>query len=285
MRIDMAATARALGFGKRTYPTAALMVALAFGVAAAPAVLRHPGAAGTPGVAGAAGDEDPARAALAEASAAKRAAQKLEDSARETALLEVAGRFDAIADNADFDPASRAEAAFRAGEILRARGRLADSAPRFAKAVELGADAPKGREFAARGLLEQAHLARRAKDDATSLQLYAQVRERFADQRRTAATAMTWSGKLLLAAGRTDEAAQMLQGFATEYPEYPKDAVRNADLLAVELLEAGDETGAKAAVDKLRAAMAPIVDGGGKQAESVSAALKAMRVTELLGGY
>ena len=276
MRIDMAAAARALGFGKRTSTTAALMVALAFGVAAAPAALRHPGAAG---------EEDPARAALAEAGAAKRAAQKLEASAREQALLEVAGRYDAIADNGGFDAAARAEAAFRAGEILRVRGRLDDSAPRFAKAVELGADAPKGREFAARGLLEQAHLERRAKDDATALQLYGQVRERFADQRRTAATAMTWSGKLLLAAGRTDEAAQMLQGFATEYPEYPKDAVRNADLLAIELLEAGDEAGAKAAVDTLRAAMAPIVDGGGKQAESVSAALKAMRVTELLGGY
>ena len=279
MSIDIAAAARALGFGKRTCPTAALMVALAFGAAAAPAALRHPGAVARPG------DEDPARAALAEASAAKRAAQKLEESAREAALLEVAGRYDTIAENGAFDPASRAEAAFRAGEILRARGRLDDSAPRFAKAVELGSDAPKGREFAARGLLEQAHLRRRAKDDAAALELYGQVRERFADQRRTAATAMTWSGKLLLAADRTEEAAKLLQGFATEYPEYPKDAVRNADLLAVELFEAGDEAGAKAAVDRIRAALAPIVDGGGKQADSVAAALKEMRVTELLGGY
>ena len=278
MRIDIKAAARALGFGKRTYPTAALVVALAFGAAAAPAALRFPGAAGLR-------DEDPARAALAEASAAKRAAQKLDDEAREPALLEVAARYDAIAGNGEFDPASRAEAAFRAGEILRARGRLAEAEPRFAKAVELGADAPKGREFAARGMLEQAHLKRRAHDETAALELYAQVRERFSDQRRTAATALTWRGKLLLAAGRTDEAAQALQGFATEYPEYPKDAVRNADLLAVELFESGDEAGAKAAVDRVRAALAPVVDAGGKQGESVAGALKAMRVTEMLGGY
>jgi len=279
MRMDIKAVARALGFGKSTYPTAALVVALAFVVAAAPAALRHPGAIGAPR------DEDPARAALAEASAAKRAAQKLDDTAREAALLEVAARYDAISGNGEFDTAARAEAAFRAGEILRARGRLAESEPRFVKAVELGADAPKGREFAARGLLEQAHLKRRAKDEGAALELYAQVRQRFSDQRRTAATAMTWQGKLLLASGRTDEATQVLSGFATEYPEYPKDAVRNADLLAVELLESGDEAGAKAAVDRVRSALAPIVDAGGKQGDAVAAALKAMRVTEMLGGY
>jgi tetratricopeptide (TPR) repeat protein len=276
--MDIKAAARALGFGKRTYPTAALVVALAFGAAAAPAALRFPGAAGLR-------DEDPARAALAEASAAKRAAQKLDDEAREPALLEVAARYDAIAGNGDFDPAARAEAAFRAGEILRARGRLAEAEPRFAKAVELGADAPKGREYAARGLLEQgapqAPRPRRA-GRARALRAGASALRRPAAH---GATAMTWQGKLLLAAGRTDEAAQALQGFATEYPEFPKDAVRNADLLAVELFESGDEAGAKAAVDRVRAALAPIVEAGGKQGEAVAAALKAMRVTEMLGGY
>ena len=279
MKTFMQAAVRALGFGRSTCPTAALVVALGFVAAAAPAALRHPGAAVAPG------DEDPARAALAEASAAKRAAQKLEDPAKDSALLEVAGRYDTIADNADFDAASRAEAAFRAGEILRTRGRLEESALRFSKAAELGVDVPKGREFAARGLLEQAHLRRRAHDDAAALELYGQVRARFADQRRTAAHAMTWSGKLLLAAGRVEEASPLLQGFAAEYPEYPKDAVRNADLLAVELFEAGDEARAKAVVDQLRKALAPVVDGGGKQAEAVAEALKDMRATELLGGY
>jgi hypothetical protein len=51
------------------------------------------------------------------------------------------------------------------------------------------------------------------------------------------------------------------------------------------LFEAGDEAGAKAAVDRVRAALAPLVEAGGKQAEAASAALKSMRVTELLGGY
>lgn len=278
MKMFLKVAAGALRLGQTTYPTAALIVALAFGAAAAPAALRHPGAVG-------ARAEDPARAALSEASAAKRAAQKLDPSARDAALLEVAGRYDAIADNGDFDPAARAEASFRAGEILRARGKLAESEPRFARAVELGADAPKGREFAARGLLEQGHLRRRTHDEPGALELYAQVRERFADQRRTAAYAMTWSGKLQLAAGKMEEAAALLQGFAREYPEYPKDAVRNADLLAVELFEAGDEPGAKAAVDTVRAALQPLVDAGGKPGDTASAALKDMKVIELLGGY
>ena len=141
MSMFLHAAARVLGLGRTTFPTAALIVALGFCAAAAPAALRHPGPVGVPG---APGGEDPAHAALSEAGAARRAAQKLEAEARDAALIEVAGRYDAIADNGDFDAAARAEAAFRAGEILRARGQLAESEPRFARAVELGSRPPRG---------------------------------------------------------------------------------------------------------------------------------------------
>lgn len=230
-------------------------------------------------------DEDPAQAALSAASQAKRAAQKLEGAERAAALREVSTRYDAISADVAFDAPVRAEAAFRAGEILRVLRESEAAEARFLRATELGSESEDGRSFAARGLLERAHLQRRAGDVDAALALYGQVRERYASERRSAAHAMTWRGKVLLGAGRLDEARPELLGFAEAFPEYPKEAVRNADLVAVELVEAGDEAAAREVVAELRARMAPVLEAGDRQASSVQAALDAMKVTELLGSY
>jgi hypothetical protein len=250
---------------------------------AAPALLEPVPAA--KGSAVTAGDEDPTKKALSDASAAKRAAQKLEGEERAAALREVTTRYDAVSADGAHPAAARAEAAFRAGEILRTLKETEAADARFLRATELGAETEDGRDFAARGLLERAHLRRRAGETDAALALYGQVRERFTGERRSAAHAMTWSGKLLLGADRLAEARPMLVGFAEAYPEYPKEAVRNADLVAVELLEAGDEAGAKVVVAELRARMSAVLEAGDKQAAAVQAALDAMKVTELLGGY
>jgi hypothetical protein len=216
-------------------------------------------------------DEDPGKAALASASAAKRAAQKLEGEERGTALRAVTTQYDAVSADEAFDRAVRSEAAFRSGDFLRA--------------TELGAEVEEGRAFAARGLLERAHLRRRAGEVDAALTLYGEVRERFAVERRSAAHAMSWAGKVLLGADRLAEARPVLVGFGEAYPEYPKEAVRNADLVAVELMEAGDEAGARQIVAELRAQMAPVLEAGDKTAASVQTALDAMKVTEMFGGY
>lgn len=225
------------------------------------------------------------RSALADASSGKRAAQKLDGAAKSEALAAVAADYGRIADDEAFPPAGRAEAAFRGGDILRGLKRLPDAEAQFRRAVELGEPNDDGREFAARGLLELAHIKRRAKDVPAALELYAQVASRFADQRRTAAHAATWTGKLLLKSGDREKGAAALMDFATTWPEYPTEAVRNADLVAVDQVEAGDEAAAQITVNKIRAVMEPVIAKGGKQAEAVQKALDAMRATELLAGY
>jgi hypothetical protein len=225
------------------------------------------------------------KAALAEASAAKRAAAKLDGTAKTEALASVADRYVGLVAQESFAPAERAEAAFRAGELLRTleRGKQADEL--FSRAVELGEEAPAGREFAARGLLERAHIRRRANDAEGALALYGEILRRFADQRRTSATARTWSGKVQLKAGHAEEAAMHLLGFAEAFPEYGAEAVRNADLLAVAQAEGGDEIAARATIDRLRLEVQPILDKGGKEGAAVQSALDELRVTEMLAGY
>jgi tetratricopeptide (TPR) repeat protein len=225
------------------------------------------------------------KAALADAAAAKRAAQKLDGTARTQALATLADRYVELTGKDAFAAGERAEAAFRAGELLRSleRGKQADEL--FARAVELGEEAPSGREFAARSLLERGHIRRRANDAEGALALYAEVQRRFADQRRTAATARTWSGKVQLKAGHVEEATAFLLGFAETYPEFAVEAVRDADLLAVAQAEGGDETAARATVDRLRREVQPVLEKGGKDATAVQAALDDLRVTEMLAGY
>ena len=263
-----------------------------------------PGPAGSAGLAPAAGwpvwpaqgdgageTAEVAHDALQSAAAAKRAASRLGPEEKDAALEAVVGSYRAILGREDFPAAARAEAAFRAGEIERTRKQVDLGDALFARAVELGGalpvtapEADGARDFAARALLERAHIRRRAKDVAGALAAYAEVRERFGDRRRSAAHARTWTGKLLLADGERARAAEALLGFLAAYPEYPAEAVRNTDLYALELLEAGDEEGAREAVSRLRLELAPILEAGGKPAESVRRALDGLRVTEQLGG-
>jgi hypothetical protein len=225
------------------------------------------------------------RAALSAASSAKRAAQKLEGDERDSALADVASQYAGIAATEAFTAGERAEAAFRGGEILRTLDQADAADGQFARAVALGEETETGREFAGRGLLERAHLKRRSNDGEAALALYAEVARRFGDQRRSAAHARTWSGKLLLKSGQLDEAAQKLLGFAEAYPEFATEAVRNADLLAVAQAEAGDESSARATIERLRRELEPVMAKGDKAADEVQVALDNLRVTEILGGY
>jgi tetratricopeptide (TPR) repeat protein len=268
----------------------AALLALGLGIGAAPvraAPEHHPGRIpAAPALPQAVRDDGATdvRARLAELSAALRAARQHEGEQREAALLGVAERYADLADDATQPAGSRAEAAFRAGEVLRTLKRVAEADARFLEAEGIGRDAEQGREFAARGLLERAHLMRRDGRDEEALAAYSGVREHYADQRRAAAHAMTWSGKLLLAAGRRAEAAELLLAFHEAYPEYPAEAVRNADLVAVDQFEAGEEDAARDTLAAVRLAMEPVLAEGGRTADAVRKALEGMRVTASLSG-
>jgi len=241
------------------------------------------------------GDEDApaadrgetANSRLDEVSAAKQRAYDLEGDERERALLEVAASYGAVADDDAHPVGDRAEAAFRAGEILRSRRRADQARRRFEQATAFGADGTDERamEFAARGLLELAHLRRRASDVEGALGLYSEVGERFSDQARSNAHATTWRGKLLVREGRLDEARALYVGFAASFPDYPLEAVRNMDLLAVAFAEDGRLEDAHEVVALLRSQMEPVIAAGGRTAEAVHHSLSSLRVNVRLSGY
>ena len=80
-------------------------------------------------------------------------------------------------------------------------------------------------------------------------------------------------------------AAPVMLTFATEHPDYPLEAIRNVDLLAVAMVEADDPEGAREALARLHRQMEPVVAEGGRVAEQVTSALGGLRVTLRLSGY
>ncbi len=218
-----------------------------------------------------------AKAVLAEVSDQKQAAYKLTGEEREAALLDVAAAYGVLADDATLPRDARGEAAFRAGEILRARKLPEPARARFAQAASVGSAT-----FAARGLLELGHLDRREHRVAEALARYAEIAERLPEERRVCAHARTWTGKLLLDEARVDAAEPVLLGFAEAFPEYPVEAVRNADLIAVRRVQDGQEEAARRILDEIRARMQGHLLGDGAEAEEIRGALDALRVTVLL---
>lgn len=222
------------------------------------------------------------RAALAAASASKQAAYKLSGDAKESALLEAAQHYGAVADEASHGVHERAEGAFRAGELLRARGQVEQAVERFVQAMTLGRGAESGRarEFAARGLLEQAHVLRRDDRSDEAVALYRRVAADFPDQDHVAAQGTSWACKLLLRLDRVDEAGVLAQGFAASHPSEPVEAVRTVDEWAAVLVQDGRLDEARAAVERLRAELEPVTSGDDeKMAQRVADALAALRVT------
>ncbi len=214
------------------------------------------------------------REALGAASRMKREAYALEGEAREQALLAAASAYGAVADQGDHGVLDRVEGAFRAGEILRARGLGEEAGRRFAQAVGLGEPAadPDVREFAARALLERAHRIRREGEATEALAAYGEVRGRFADRARPCSHAVTWSGKLLLAEGRVDEARDVLLDLEPFLPGRELEAVRNVDRLVEALLEAGRTEEAHEAVARVGDRMAA---AAAEEGETMTAALEA----------
>lgn len=232
-------------------------------------------------------DVEAGEAALKAASRAKSAAYKVEGEARTAALLDVAREYGAVADTVRFGVDARAEAAFRAGELLRARSRPEEALARFGQATSLGEAAEAGspaRSFAARGLVEQAHALRRSDEIEAALGLYAQLDRRFPEQLKSRVHARSWTVKLLVRAGRLEEALPHVNEFATQHPDRPVEAVKAATELAEALVEAGRADEASALATAVENQVVP-GDSGEPVAERLTSALDALRVTVSQSGY
>ncbi len=233
------------------------------------------------------GESEAGQVALDAASAARKAAYREAGEARAAGLLVAAQLFGAVADDASLGPAQRAEGAFRAGEILRAQDRGEDARQRFQLAASL-TDDPDAQSFPARALLELAHLARRAGDDAEALALYGRIGRDFATERRTAAHALTWTGKLLLKEDgwteNTERGVEALLRFGSTYLEYAGEAVRNADIAAVRCAQEGDRKRAALILASIRARCVEPLAKGGRKAQKLQASLDRMKIAEILEG-
>jgi tetratricopeptide (TPR) repeat protein len=229
-------------------------------------------------------ESEAGEAALHAAAALKKHAYGFDGEERESGLLRAAAAYGAVADAANYGALERVEGAFRAGEIYRARERPDEARLRFEQAVELGEAIAEQRvrRFAARALLEVAHQLRREGRLDEALNVYGAVRNRFGDCPRACTHAVTRSGKIHLKEGRVKEARASFLDFEPFVPDYPMQAVRNVDELAVALVLKGEVEQAHEVVALLENALSST---GASMEVPVASALQGLRdkMTEL--GY
>lgn len=174
-------------------------------------------------------------------------------------------------------PRIGAEAAFRAGELLRAAGRSDEAASEFRTAQRLG----EGTPFQARAGLELGHLARRAKRYAEALGEYERVRLDARAELEQRHEATWWAGRVHAAEGRIPDAARLFERVARD-AEDPLDQIRAFDAWATLLLEARDPEGAAGVLEQCRLALHDRALEETRFGARVRAALEGMRCRELL---
>ena len=179
-----------------------------------------------------------------------------------------------------FHPEARAvavEAAFRAGEILRAAGADAGALEEFHWSAAHG----EGTEFRARALLESGHLFRRARRWSEALEAFLAVAGDPRARAARRADAWLWAGTVWKAQGRVDEARLAWQRVSDEAPD-PLARIQAFDELALLLLEADDLEGAAGMLERCTNALAARALEETEDGERVRNALLRMRIVDEL---
>jgi tetratricopeptide (TPR) repeat protein len=164
-----------------------------------------------------------------------------------------------------------AEAAFRAGELLRADGHAGWAAVEFRAAIELG----ERTDFRARARLELGHIERRAGRWSQALEAFESVivdRSAGARWRDEAALAI---GRLHASQGRAEDARRWLQR-AAELGEDPLLCVRAYDAWALSYVDAGDPEAAAGVLALARRALTSVALEETELGQRVALALERM---------
>jgi tetratricopeptide (TPR) repeat protein len=231
----------------------------------------------------ASGIEDPlpklesAEAELARAAGLKLALRGTSDGARQAARDAAVRAYRAVREHFPGDAPACAEAAFRAGELLRAAEDVAGARSEFVLARERGAGTP----FRVRAMLELGHVERRARNHADALSAYESVIAEADAPRRARDDASLWLGRVYLELDRTADARRAWQRVA-DGGEDPLDRVRAYDYLAAVRVTEGDLDGAAEILKSCRSALADVAAEETALGERVRTALLAMRATEEL---
>jgi hypothetical protein len=252
-----------------------------------------PLASAVPELSAATREVDLGRAALDAAASVRKAAYEEQGAARESGLLAAAARYGAVADEERWSASIRAEGAFRAGEILRARGQADEARARFEQAVTSGASVPRdasssggGRAFGARAQLELGHALRRQAQGELALVAYGQVAARFGDQPKQVGQAAGWQARELMKEGRDEDTEQVAAVLPGLLAADPIEAVRCADTIALALAEAGHEDRARRVLAVLDLGLIPLLDAesDARVARRLADARDGLRVTLVLMG-
>jgi tetratricopeptide (TPR) repeat protein len=170
-----------------------------------------------------------------------------------------------------------AEAAFRAGELLRGAGDLEGAAAEFQAAREQKGESP----FRVRALLELGHLQRKAKALDKALASYEAV---LGDQGATPGQrddALLWAGSVYHGLQRPADARRVWQRVA-DSGEDPLDRIRAFDRIASLLVESGDLEGAAGTLERCKEVLAGPAAEETRTGERVRSALQNMRAVEEL---
>lgn len=170
------------------------------------------------------------------------------------------------------DLATAAEAAFRAGELLRAAGEVDAAKQELQVALAKGASTP----FRVRAHMELGQIARRAKDPQAALASFDAVIADAAASQRQKDDALLWSGRAYADLGRAADARRAWQRVA-DGAEDPLDRVRAFDWTALAYVDAGDLEAAAGTLERCRDALAEVAVEETKLGERVRNALADMR--------
>lgn len=220
---------------------------------------------------------DTAKAQLDRAASLKKALRGTEGEARDQARKEAIAAYRAVREYFGGDANACAEAAFRAGELLRSADDAAGAMAEFTIARDRGA----GTDFRVRAMLEIAHLERRAKRMQPAIAAYEAVVADETASARQKDEASLWAGRVYADLERAADARRVWQRVADKGDD-PLDRIRAYDLMTSALIDTGDLEGAAGTIERCREALAEVAQEESKLGERVRSALSAMHSVDEL---
>jgi tetratricopeptide (TPR) repeat protein len=215
---------------------------------------------------------DSAKAQLEHAAGLKKAMSGTEGEARDAARKLSIEAYRCVREYFGGDAAACAEAAFRAGELLRAADDMPGAQTEFAIARDRGA----GTTFQVRAMMELAHLDRRAKRLEKALDGYESIVSSDAATARQKDDASLWCGRVYADLERPKDARRVWQRVADKGDD-PLDRIRAWDLMASLLVDQGDLEGAAGTLERCREALSDVAQEESRLGERVRTALASMR--------
>ena len=211
------------------------------------------------------------------ASELRNALRGLEGAERDAARARAVAACRAVRQYFPGEAAACAEAAFRAGELLRAAGDLEAAAAEFQVAREQKGESP----FRVRALLELGHLQRKAKALDKALASYEAALGDANASPGQRDEASLWVGNVQRDLHRPADARRAWQRVA-DAGEDPLDRIRAFDRIASLLVESDDLEGAAGTLERCKEALAAAVAEETRSGERVRSALQNMRAIDEL---